>query len=99
MVIPERFVFPLSCDRLFSINTKKTIPRFLTLHFSPQWCWRKKTEKHSSKESYLTGRSAGQDEEEEEEEEEKEVWRAELEGVGEGDGTILAGVKGHCLVV
>lgn len=47
-----------------------------------------------SKESHLTGRSAGQEEEEEEEEE--EVWRA---GLGEGDGAILAGVKGHCLVV
>ncbi len=58
---------------------------------------RQKTEKYESKEGYLTGRSAGQEEEEEEEEE--EVWRAGLEGVGEADGTILAGVKGHCLVV
>lgn len=60
---------------------------------------RQKTEKQASKEGYLTGRSAGQEVEEEEEEEEEEVWRAGLEGVGEADGTILAGVKGHCLLV
>lgn len=48
---------------------------------------------------YLTGRSAGQEEVEEEEEEEEEVWRAGLEVVEGAEGTILAVVKVHCLVV
>lgn len=62
---------------------------------------RKETqEKQENKVEYLTGRSAGQEEEEEEEEEgEEEVWRAGLEGVGEADGTILAAVRVHGLVV
>lgn len=54
-------------------------------------------EEQASKEGCLTGRSAGQEEEEEEDEE--EVWRAGVDGMGEGDGAILAGVKGHCLAV
>lgn len=51
------------------------------------------------KQGYLTGRSVGQEEAGEEEEEEEDVWRAGLEGVVGADGTILAGVKVHCLVV
>lgn len=50
------------------------------------------------KQDYLTGRSVGQEEAGEEEEEEEEVW-AGLEGVEGADGTILAVVKVHCLVV